>query len=115
MPIANGSSEQGPAKSLLDEEPCQQRTGDGCRNRMRKRHVGEVNVRNAAHGGFSRRALDAEVIETDPRQLHRLNSEEHRSQRNRRKAPLDQKCGGGMVDSEHMACNLGPVKKWPRD
>ena len=73
---------------------------------MRKRHVREMNVRDAAHGCFGGRTLDAELVETDPRKLHRLNGEKDRCQRNGRKAPLDQQRGGGMVDGKHLTFNL---------
>jgi hypothetical protein len=96
-------------------EPGQQRSAGGRRDRMRKRHVREMNVGDAAHGRFGRRAFDAEIVETDPGEFHRLGRQEQRCQGNGRVTTFQQKRGGGMVDSKPVTLNPRPIYWWPRD
>ena len=62
-----------------------------------------------------RRAFDAEIVETDPGEFHRLDGQQQRRQRNGRETSFDQERGGGMVDGKHVTFNLRSDQWWPRD
>src|SRR5262245_47284255 len=109
---ADGSSEQRSAKPSFNEEPREECADGSRRHRMRKWHVREMNVRDAVDGRFGCGALDAGIVESDPRELHCLDREEQRYQGCRRKASLDHKRGGCMVNSKHVV--LQRRSSWQR-
>ena len=53
---ADRTAQGGPAESLLDDQPREDRHAHRNADRVRIGHVREVDVRDAVNGGFSRRS-----------------------------------------------------------
>ena len=47
---------------------------------MREGHVREVDVAYVTHDGLGRRPLDAEIVQQDPTELHRLDGQKEAGQ-----------------------------------
>jgi hypothetical protein len=78
---ADGAAERGLAEALLDTEPRNQTGANGGGDRMRVRHVSKMNVGDASNDGLRGRLFDAQIIEADPGEFHRLHRDEKRRHR----------------------------------
>lgn len=65
------------------------------------RHVREMNIGNAVDCRRGSCALDSEIIQSDPGQLHRLHRDEQRHHRYAGKPALDEQRGCSMVNGKH--------------
>jgi hypothetical protein len=71
------------------------------RDRVRERHVDEVDIGDRAQILAEDRALDTEEVETYPEVFHRLGREDQPEQGCLRELPLQDQGSGGMVDGLH--------------
>ena len=79
-------SDRTPERTLADSEinyhPCEHRCAECCHDGVRVGHPGGIDVSNAAYDRFRGRPLNAEEVERDPGELHRLDGEQKRCDRN---------------------------------